>query len=85
MLGLLRGFARDERGSYIIVAGMVMPAVVGAIGLGTEIGLLYHKRKSMQAAADSAAVSAATAYYVQSNSSGLSTQSQAIAQCLLRS
>ncbi len=79
VMRMLRGFARDERGSYIIVAGMVMPALVGAIGLGTEIGVLYHKQKSMQSAADSAAVSAATAYYVQSNSTGLSTQSQAIA------
>src|SRR5687767_4030795 len=76
---VMRRFRGDESGSYVIMAGILMPALVGAMGVGTEAGLLYLKRRSMQNAADSAAISAATTYYVQSNNSGLATQSQAIA------
>ena len=38
-----------------------MPVLVGAAGLGTEAGVWYYKHKNMQSAANSGAVSAATA------------------------
>ncbi|MDA9430490.1 hypothetical protein XH88_01545 [Bradyrhizobium sp. CCBAU 51627] len=38
-----------------------MPVLVGTAGLGTEVGWWYYKHKDMQSAADSGAVSAATA------------------------
>ncbi|MDA9504736.1 hypothetical protein XI09_08340 [Bradyrhizobium sp. CCBAU 11386] len=38
-----------------------MPVLVGTAGLGTEVGWWYYKHKNMQSAADSGAVSAATA------------------------
>jgi Flp pilus assembly protein TadG len=58
---LLRRFRRDQSGSYIIIAALVMPVLVGTAGLGTEVGWWLYTHKNMQSAADSAAVSAATA------------------------
>jgi Flp pilus assembly protein TadG len=58
---LLRRFACDRSGSYVILSAVLMPVLVGTAGLGTEVGLWYYKHKNMQSAADSGAVSAATA------------------------
>jgi Flp pilus assembly protein TadG len=71
-------FWRDESGGYLVVAGLVMPAMVGVIGLATEGGAWYLKHRTMQNAADSAAISAATAYYTQGNATGLDVQAQAV-------
>ena len=59
--GLLQRFARDQSGSYVIISALLMPVLVGTAGLGTEVGWWYYKHKNMQSAADSGAVSAATA------------------------
>ena len=58
--GLLRRFADDQSGSYVIISALLMPVLVGTAGLGTEVGYWYYKHKNMQSAADSGAVSAAT-------------------------
>jgi Flp pilus assembly protein TadG len=56
-----RRFLRDQSGSYVILSALLMPVLVGTAGLGTEVGWWYYKHKNMQSAADSGAVSAATA------------------------
>lgn len=61
-LHLLRHFARDKSGSYVVVAALAMPILVGAAGLGTEAGYWMHQQQKMQDAADSAAFAAATDY-----------------------
>ncbi len=58
---LLQRFARDPSGNYVIAVALVMPVLVGMAGLGTEVGWWLYKHKNMQSAADSGAVSAATA------------------------
>ncbi|WP_271525914.1 pilus assembly protein TadG-related protein [Bradyrhizobium sp. CCBAU 53380] len=58
---LLQQFIRDQSGSYVILSALLMPVLVGTAGLGTEVGWWYYKHKNMQSAADSGAVSAATA------------------------
>lgn len=58
---LLRRFGGNQSGSYVTVSALLMPVLVGAAGLGTEIGWWLYKHKDMQSAADSGAVSAATA------------------------
>ncbi len=58
---LIRRFSRDQSGSYVILSALLMPVLVGTAGLGTEVGWWYYKHKNMQSAADSGAVSAATA------------------------
>jgi Flp pilus assembly protein TadG len=59
--GLLARFVRDESGAYAIVVGLVMPVLIGTAGLGTEVAWWSYLHKNMQSAADSGAVSAATA------------------------
>jgi Flp pilus assembly protein TadG len=75
----LRAFRRDQRGSYLVVTGLAMPVLVGTAALGTEGGMWYVRHRAIQNAADSAAISAATAYYVQGNTNGLTAQGQAVA------
>ncbi|WP_245315788.1 TadE/TadG family type IV pilus assembly protein [Bradyrhizobium neotropicale] len=58
---LFQQFVRDQSGSYVIISALLMPVLVGTAGLGTEVGWWYYKHKNMQSAADSGAVSAATA------------------------
>ncbi|WP_439400368.1 TadE/TadG family type IV pilus assembly protein (plasmid) [Bradyrhizobium sp. PMVTL-01] len=58
---LFQQFVRDQSGSYVILSALLMPVLVGTAGLGTEVGWWYYKHKNMQSAADSGAVSAATA------------------------
>ncbi|WP_271613658.1 pilus assembly protein TadG-related protein [Bradyrhizobium sp. CCBAU 51627] len=58
---LFQQFARNQSGSYVIISALLMPVLVGTAGLGTEVGWWYYKHKDMQSAADSGAVSAATA------------------------
>jgi len=68
---LLKRFARDQSGSYVIVVALMMPVLVGTAGLGTEAVWWLYKHKNMQSAADSGAVSAATAgsnLFAQANS-----------------
>ena len=53
-------FLHDTSGSYLIIGALMMPVLVGAVGLGTDYGLWVHTHQTAQSATDSAAVSAAT-------------------------
>lgn len=57
----LRSFHRNELGGILIIAALMLPVLVGVIGLGTDVGLWFFTHQKMQGAADSAAVSAAIA------------------------
>lgn len=61
---------------YLVYMTLLMPILIGMAGLGTEAGLWLLNHQRIQAAADSAAVSAAIAY---SNSANIQTQANAIA------
>ena len=56
-----KSFWRNESGNMAVIAAVLLPALLGFAGLGTEAGLWYLKQQTLQSAADSAAVSAATA------------------------
>ena len=56
-----RSVLRSERGSVAIQVGVAMIAIIGMVSLGIEIGYLLLKHREMQSAADSAAMSGATA------------------------
>jgi Flp pilus assembly protein TadG len=75
----VRRFQSDESGSYLVIGGIVMPVLVGVVGLGTEVGLWYARHHQMQSAADSAAVTAATDYFVNHNADALAVQAQSVA------
>lgn len=55
-----------------------MPVLIGLVGLGTEGGLWYMRHNKLQNAADSAAISAATDYYLQRKPETLAVQAQAV-------
>ena len=59
---LLRGFVGNESGSYLTIAAVLMPAIAGVAGLGTEYGMWIHSSGNLRSAADTAALSAAVAY-----------------------
>jgi Flp pilus assembly protein TadG len=48
----LAAFARDERGSVAVIATIVLPVMVGGMGLGAETGYWYLKQRKLQHAAD---------------------------------
>jgi Flp pilus assembly protein TadG len=73
--GLAHRFWRDESGSYITVVALLMPVLIGTAGLGTEVGWWLYKHKNLQSAADSGAVSAATAGNNLTAEAGAVTQS----------
>ena len=77
--GLLRRFAADKSGAYLIITAVAMPVVVGAAAYGTEEGLLLYKQKQMQHAADSAATTAAVAVSAGANDNG-TAQANGVAQ-----
>jgi hypothetical protein len=57
--GLLR-FRRSQAGNVLMIAALILPLLVGFVGLGVDIALWFYKHQTMQSAADSAAISAAT-------------------------
>jgi len=67
-------FRKDHIVNIAILTALTLPVLVGFAGLGSEGALWYYTHHQMQDAADSAAISAATAY---SGSSGTSITTQA--------
>jgi hypothetical protein len=51
----------DDRGGVAMVTALVVPTLLGFVGLGTELGLWMYARQNMQGAADSAALASAAA------------------------
>lgn len=75
LLGRFRG---DESGNYVIITALAMPVIIGMAGFGVEEGVLLHKQKVMQHAADSAAITAAVAVTSGANDNG-AAQAKAVA------
>jgi len=70
-------FWRDRRGNYAVITALLSPVLIGSAGLATEGGLWIYVHQSLQGAADSAALSAATLYSL--NTSGnLNNQAQSV-------
>jgi len=75
---LFRSFRREESGNYTIIMALAMPVLVGMAAFGAEEGVLLHKQKVMQHAADSAAVTAAVAAISGASDNG-AAQAKAVA------
>jgi Flp pilus assembly protein TadG len=73
---LLR-FWRDRRGNYAVITALMSPVLIGSAGLATEGGLWMYVHQSLQGAADSAALSSATLYSLNTNGN-LDTQAQSV-------
>src|SRR5258707_787284 len=79
--GRMARFLRDERGSYIMYMALLLPAMIGIAGLGSEGVYWLYKHRFIQSAADNAAFSAATDKAINSSAttSDLLLQAKAIA------
>src|SRR5215467_14384416 len=55
-----RRMLANERGASIVFIAMTMPALIGAMGLAAEVSYWRLHQRSMQNAADAAAIAAAT-------------------------
>jgi Putative Flp pilus-assembly TadE/G-like len=56
----LRDLRRDRRGNVTVMMAFILPPLIGTFGLGFEVANWYLITRSMQNAADSAALAAAT-------------------------
>jgi len=55
---IFRRFIRQDRGAIAVMFALMLPVIVGFIGLGVEVGMWYKERRDIQTAADAAALSA---------------------------
>lgn len=56
---MMRKWARSESGTIAVVAAIVLPIVMGFVGLGAEVSHWYYTQRKIQNAADAAAFAAA--------------------------
>lgn len=70
-VGLLSRFTNDEKGAVAIIAAIMFPVVVGAMGLGAETGYWFLKQRKLQHAADVAVHAAAVRHRAGDQQSGL--------------
>ena len=73
-LTTLRAFARDERGASIVIIGLTLPAIIGAMALAAELSYWQQHHRALQNAADAAAIAAAT-----NNGSSYASEAKAVA------
>jgi len=52
-------FRRNERGAIVVMVALMMPILVGFIGLGVEVGLWFQQKRDLQTIADAAAIAGA--------------------------
>lgn len=58
-LGSVVKFLRDKSGVSAVLIALILPVLIGFIGLGIDAGMWYSRNREMQTIADSAAISAA--------------------------
>lgn len=74
----LSRFCRDRSGTIAVMTALSLTALVGFSGLGIEATQWYTEKRSIQAASDDAALSAAIAYS-QGNTGGYTTEGKSVA------
>jgi len=52
----------DEHGQTLVLTALCLGAMLGFVALATDVGVMFHSRRNMQIAADSAAVAGALDY-----------------------
>ena len=58
--GVFKKFANNESGAIAVMFALMLPVIMGVVGLGIDAGMWFKERRSMQTATDAAAVSAAS-------------------------
>lgn len=76
---LLADTARDAGGASVMVVALSLSAVIGSAALATEVASWYLTSRTMQGAADAAAVSAAIAKSAGGSTTQASTEAKTVA------
>ena len=50
---------RDDRGQTIMLVALALPILLGFVGIATDLGSLFKDRRTIQTAADAAAIAGA--------------------------
>lgn len=74
-----KGGLREECGSVLLMSAFLMTALLGFVGLATDVGLLLRAKRNMQIAADAAAVAGALDYKYNGSTSSASSAACAAA------
>ncbi len=69
--GRFRALRSDDSGAAVIIAAVIFPVLIGAMGLGTEAGYWYLTQRKLQHAADVAAHAAAVRKRAGDTKSGM--------------
>jgi Flp pilus assembly protein TadG len=77
--GFLKRLGGDRSGASAVVIALGMTGVLGMAGLGTEVGMWYVSKRTMQAATDSAAFSAAMAKYNGESTGQVTAEAKSVA------
>ena len=56
---VLTALARQKRGALAVMFALMLPIMLGFVGLGVEVGFWYKSRRDLQSAADAAAIGGA--------------------------
>ncbi len=67
------GAVRDEVGQTLVLTALCLGVMLGFVAFATDVGLLFHSRRNMQIAADSAAVAGALDYLYNGSVSSAQT------------
>lgn len=57
--GILRRFGGDQRGVIFVMVALLLPIIVGFVGLGTEVTLWFNAKRNLQTIVDAAAIAGA--------------------------
>lgn len=74
--GLVSRLQRDQRGATVVLFAVSATALLGAVALVTDGGLLYLTQRRVQSAADAAAIAAASAAERRSSSSAMAAATE---------
>lgn len=74
MLGsMLEKFLHDKAGAIAVIAAVVIPVVIGFVGVGAEVSYWYYNQRKVQNAADAAAYAAAVQLRVEGTPTDMET------------
>lgn len=68
-----------ENGQTLVLTAICMTVITGFVGLGVDVGLLFHAKRNLQIAADAAATAAALDYHYNGSVTSAQSAGQAAA------